>query len=91
MVKIRRIGHDHQAPFWHVLLLLLLSANQAVTRGENKLPHAQYTSEPQDFAESEPPIKLLLGGLIRCGPNPSNPPYRGAKLFFWGVVTEGPF
>ena len=24
MAKIRRIGHDHQAPFWHLLVLVLL-------------------------------------------------------------------
>ena len=24
MAKIRRIGHDHQASFWHVLLLVIL-------------------------------------------------------------------
>ena len=46
MAKIRRIGHDHHAPFQVVLvvvvlllLLLLHLKNQAVTRGENKLPH----------------------------------------------------
>ena len=38
MAKIRRIGHDHHAPFRMVVLVLLLR-NQAVTRGENKLPH----------------------------------------------------
>ena len=45
------IGHDHQAPFWHLLLVVLLVVlgNKVVTRGENKLPHAQYTAEPQDF------------------------------------------
>ena len=59
MAKIQRIGHDHQAPFWH---LLLLGENQAVTRGENKLPHDYYTLNPQVFTDSEPPIKLLIGG-----------------------------
>ena len=24
MAKIRRMGHDHQAPFWHLVVLLLL-------------------------------------------------------------------
>ena len=47
MPKIRRIGHDHQAPFWHVVLF----GNKAVTQGENKLPHAQYTLEPKDFLQ----------------------------------------
>ena len=45
MAMIQRIGHDHQAPFW----LVVLVGNQAVTRGENKLPHAQYTLGPQYF------------------------------------------
>ena len=35
MAKIRRIGHDHQAPFWHVLvrvdLVVVLVGNQVVT------------------------------------------------------------
>ena len=37
MAKIQRIGHDHQAPFW----VVLVAQGQAVTRGENKLPHGQ--------------------------------------------------
>ena len=36
MAKIRRIGHDHHTPFRMDLVVL---TNQAVTRGENKLPH----------------------------------------------------
>ena len=47
MAKIQRIGHDHKAPFWH--LLLVGDENQAVTRSENRLPHAQFTSDPQYF------------------------------------------
>ena len=39
MAKIRRIGHDHQAPFWHFLLV----GNHAETRGKNKLPLTQNT------------------------------------------------
>ena len=56
MAKIQRIGHDHQAPVWHVLVVVLLG-NQAVRLSKNKLPHTQYTSEPTDFTDSEPPIK----------------------------------
>ena len=44
---IQMISHDHQAPFWLVLVVLL--GNQVVTRGENKLSHAQYTMEPIFF------------------------------------------
>ena len=43
MAKIRRIGHDHHAPFQVdlvlVVLVLVVLKNQAVTRGQNKLPH----------------------------------------------------
>ena len=94
MAKIQRIGNDHQAPFWHIVLLvlfLLVVGNEAVTGGKNKLPHEQYTLEPTIFTNYEPPLKLLIGGLTRCGPDPPNPPYGGAKVFVWGVVTEGSF
>ena len=55
MAKIRRIGHDHQAPFWHLVLVV---EYQALTQSENKLPHAQYTLKPQYFlfTDSGPPI-----------------------------------
>ena len=52
LAKIQRIGHDHQAPFWHVVV----GENLAVTRGKNKLPHAQYTSEPKDFLQILDPL-----------------------------------
>ena len=48
MAKIQRIGHDHQAPFL-VVIVIVVHGFQAVTRGKNKLPHAQYTSDPQYF------------------------------------------
>ena len=47
MAKIRMIGHDHQAPFW--LFLVVVLGYQAVTRGENRLPHTQYTLDPPYF------------------------------------------
>ena len=56
MAKIRRIGHDHQAPF---LVLLGISS---VTRGENKLPHAQYTPDPQYFYRFWTPYKMTIRG-----------------------------
>ena len=63
MAKIQRIGNDHQAPFWHiVLLVLLLVGNEAVTRGENKLPHEQYTLEPEDFYRLLTPYKVTTRG-----------------------------
>ena len=78
MAKIRRIGHDHHA---HFQVVLVVVTNQAVTRGENKLPHEYYTLDPQIFTDSEPPIKLLIGGLIRGAPDPPLPP----KYFFGGL------
>ena len=35
---------------------------QAVTRGENKLPHAQYTSDPQYFYRFWTPYKMTNRG-----------------------------
>ena len=71
--------------------MLLLLGDLAVTRGENKLPHAQYTLEPKPFTEYEPPIKLLLGGLIRGAPHPPNPPPMGGPKYILWVITNGPF
>ena len=61
MAKIQRIGHDHQAPFWHLLVGVVVE-NQAVTRSENKLPHAQYTSDPQYFDRFWTPYKMTSRG-----------------------------
>ena len=44
MAQIRRIGHDHQAPFW---LVFLVVGNHAVTQGKNKLPHHRALGEGQ--------------------------------------------
>ena len=44
MAKIKKIGNDQQAPFWH----LVVGWNQAVTQDKNKIPHEQYNSDPQD-------------------------------------------
>ena len=73
---------------------LLFLGYQTVTRGKNKLPHGQYTS-PQFFffIDSEPPIKRLVGVPIISAPTSLTPPppYRGAKLWFLGVITDWPF
>ena len=66
MAKISRIGHDHQGPFWLVVVFGL--GYQAVTRGENKLPHGQYNLDPNIFTDSGHPIKLL-----EVPPNPLTP------------------
>ena len=39
-----------------LVLLLVVVGNQAVARGENKLPHSQNTSKPLDFTPN-PPIE----------------------------------
>ena len=41
---------------------------------------------PNIFTDSGPPIKLLVGGQIRGAPDPLNPPYGGAKVFFVGSL-----
>ena len=85
IAKIRRIGHDHHTPVQVVVNVL---DNQAVTQGENKLPHGT----PNIFIDSESPIELLLGGLMRGAPDPLTPLY-GAEIFFGGVgsMTDGLF
>ena len=77
MAMIRRIGHDHQAPFffwdfkrWHEAKT---SCHMII------IPRT-----PQIFTDSEPPIKWLIGVLIRGAPDPPYPPYGGAKVFFLG-------
>ena len=78
MAKIQRIGNDYQAACWHLLVV----GNQAVTRGKNKPPHAQYTLNPKYFlTESESHIKLLLGRLIRSAPTLLTP-LLGEEVFF---------
>ena len=43
-----------------LVFLLLLLGFQAVTQGENKLPHAQYTSDPQYFYRFWTPYKMTI-------------------------------
>ena len=49
MTKNQRIVHDHEAPFWHLLVVLLLLGNQVVTQPQNKLLHGQHTLDPKYF------------------------------------------
>ena len=67
IAQIRRIGHDHQAPFWHlvVVLFVFVLRNKAVRGGENKLPHGQYTLDPNIFTDSEPPNNIYMLSTIR--------------------------
>ena len=41
MAEIRQIGHDHQVPCWHLVVVLVLG-NKVATRGKNKLLNTQY-------------------------------------------------
>ena len=83
MAEIRRIGHDHYTPFQ--VVLVLVGENQAVTRGENKLPHDYYTSDPQDFYKFWTPYKTTNRGADKRCPQPPNPPYGGGANRFAGA------
>ena len=63
------------------------------TRRKQTATWLLYLGPPQIFTDSEPTIKWLIGGLIRVAPDPPYPPPMGggAKGFFWGVMTAGPF
>ena len=50
---------------------------------------ANIPQTPNIFADSGPPIKLLVWGLIGGTPDPPNPPM-GQKYFF-EVMTDEPF
>ena len=60
MAQIRRIGHDIQAPFWVVVVLVI--QRQALTQGENKLPQGQFTLDPQYFYRFWTPYKMTSRG-----------------------------
>ena len=67
MAQISRIVHDHQAPFWVFLLVILLVVllvlqGQAVTQGKNKLPQGQFTLDPQYFYRFWTPYKMTRRG-----------------------------
>ena len=49
-------------PFGMLFLFLFLLMYQAVTRSENKLPHAQYNSDPQYFYRFWTPYKMTISG-----------------------------
>ena len=59
MAKIQKIRHEHQAPFWSVLILI---ENQAVTRGENMPPQAHATKPPSHQAHATTSTIYLRGG-----------------------------
>ena len=60
-----------------LLFLLFFLGNQAVTQGENKLPHAQYTLDAQDFYRFGKPNKITTRGADQRCPQPPNPPLLG--------------
>ena len=49
---------------------MLFLRYQAVTRSENKLPHAQYTSDPQYFYRFWTPYKITISGVDKRCPRP---------------------
>ena len=81
MVKIQRMGHDHQLDFWVLVVVVLVIWFQAVTLSENKLPHAHYTSDPQMFYRFAKPYKTATRGATRSAPNPPNPHMGKLKYF----------
>ena len=87
MVKIRRIGH--------LLACSFSSSSSCESSGNTRRKQTGtctiHLGTPRFFFDSEPPIKWLLGGSIRCGPTPLTPHMGGAKVFLLGVVTEEPF
>ena len=88
MAKIRRIGHDHQAPF-----ILLLGRIKRWHEAKTSCHMNNIPRTPKIFTDSEPPIKWIIGGLIRGAPTPLTPIMGWAKLFFlggydwWTVLT----
>ena len=56
MAQIRRIGHDHQELFWHlVVVVLLLGISSGDTRQKQATTWPIYLGPPIFFADSEPP------------------------------------
>ena len=52
-------------PFFLVVVVVVLASS--VTRGENKLLHAQYTPDPQYFYIFWTPYKLTIRGAdLKC-------------------------
>ena len=47
---------------------------------------ANIPGTPNIFTDSGPPIKWLLGGLVRGAPDPHNPPYGGAEIYLGGLL-----
>ena len=56
MAKVPRIGHEHQAPVWGIIVVVL--EFKAETIGENKLLNAQHNLHPNIFADLEILMKL---------------------------------
>ena len=58
----------------------VIVGNQAVTQGENKLPHEYYTSESQYFYRFRAPYKITTKGADqRCPPTPLTTPMGRAE------------
>ena len=93
MAKIGRIGHDHQALFQilHVVVLVvLLLISGGDTRQKQTTTWPIYLRPPR-FLKILDPYKMTSKGPIRSAPTPLNPPYKsggGAKEFLWDVITD---
>ena len=97
MAQIRRIGHDHQTPFWHVVVVLLLLLVE-VSSGDAKQKQAAtctiHLGPIYFYRFWTPYIKMPISatnvGLIKCAPKPSDPPYGGGGQNIFLVVMTDP-
>ena len=74
MAKIRRIGHDHQAPF-----ILLLGRIKRWHEAKTSCHMNNIPRTPNIFTDSGPPIKWLLGGANERYPWPRWPSLLGGQ------------
>ena len=68
MAKIQRISHDHQTPFWLVVVLVFVGISSGDTRRKQATTWPIYLGPPIFFTDSVRPIKCLVGGLIIGAP-----------------------
>ena len=62
MAKIRSIGHDHQVPFLHLVVVLvdLVVGNQAVTQGAKQAAKCTIYLGPPIFDRFMTPYKMTI-------------------------------
>ena len=59
MAQIRRIGHDHQAPFWHLVVLVEVSSGDAKRKQAAK---CTIHLRPPIFYRFRTPYKMTISG-----------------------------